>query len=217
MDASDMGTVLRTLLALTAATVQICPPFMTAPAPPLPEPIVAEPALEPGPVRLEFVDMPDELVTSVIWAIDLFEQADLTLPPLRVVCHGDDPSPCGGYRGVHETNEQGSVIGLCTTDAGPVTEALILHELSHAWLEHNLTEARQADFQALRGYEYWRNRDAAAWHENGCEQAAEIMTWGLIDRPAGIVTIHDHGCDALEAGYRALTGAAPLHGLRDYC
>ena len=212
-----MGTILHILLALIAATIQLGPAFMTAPAASAIEPIVAQPAPEPVPARLEFVDMPDELVTSVIWAVDLFEQADFTLPPLRVVCHGDDTSPCGGYRGVHQTSQRASIIGLCTTDAGPVTDALILHELSHAWLEHNLTEARQADFQALRGYEYWRNRDVAAWHENGCEQAAEIMAWGLIDRPAGVVTINDHGCDALEAGYRALTGAAPLHGYRDYC
>jgi len=53
--------------------------------------------------------------------------------------------------------------------------------------------------------------------ERGAERVAEILMWGLIDRPTGEITIRDHGCDALEAGYRALTGDAPLHGYRDHC
>jgi len=212
-----MGSILHPLLAVIAALVQVGPTFVGPQAPSVNEPASAVPLLEPRPARLELIDMPDEFVSSIIWAVSLFEQAELTLPPLRFVHHGDDRSRCGGYYGVHEAATQQSVIGICTTEPGNFTDALILHELSHAWLEHNLSDARQEEFQALRGYEHWRNHAAAEWHENGCEQAAEIMVWGLIDRPVGIVTIHDHGCDALDAGYRTLTGTAPLHGYRDHC
>ncbi len=161
--------------------------------------------------------MPDEFVASAIWAIALFEQAELELPPLRFVDHRDDLDECGGYHGVHRATLQRSEIGLCAVEPGPHGEALILHELAHAWLEHSLSDAREADFRALRGYEFWRNHDEVAWYENGCEQAAEIMVWGLIDRPIGIVTISDHSCEDLDAGYRALTGSTPLHGYRDEC
>jgi hypothetical protein len=58
----------------------------------------------------------------------------------------------------------------------------------------------------------------AAWHESGSEQAAEMMVWGLFDRPVRIVTIiNEHSCNDLDAGYRAFTGQPPLHGYRDYC
>jgi hypothetical protein len=64
---------------------------------------------------------------------------------------------------------------------------------------------------------YWRNYAEVPWHENGTEQAAEIMVWGLIDEPLGMARIYQTTCSDLEAGYRALTGTAPLNGLRDLC
>lgn len=158
-----MGTVIHPLLALIAALVQLGPSLVgpsTSPA--------EQWVLGSTPTVVEFVDMPDDFVTSVNWAIDLFEQADLALPPLRFVHHGDDRTPCGGYFGVHENTEHRSVIGLCTTECGGVTDLLILHELSDAWLEHNLSDARKEDFKTLRAFDHWRNREEVAWHENGC-------------------------------------------------
>jgi hypothetical protein len=94
---------------------------------------------------------------------------------------------------------------------------MILHETAHAWIEHQLTPERKAAFRELRGWEHWRDYDAAAWHNNGTEQAAEIMVWGLIDRPLRMVRINQAGCGDLEAGYVTLTGQGPLHGFGDYC
>ncbi len=211
-----MGTILHLLLAVSATLIHTAPEYLTAPAPAVDEPTIEVPAPEASPVRVDVDDLPADLRRSVGWAIALFERADLTLPPLQFVHHGDDDLPCGGYRGVHEVRGARSVIGLCTTDTGPITDATILHELAHAWLEHHMPAARQADFQALRGYEHWRDH-GVGWGEQGCEQAAEILVWGLIDRPIGFVTFDDTGCDALDAGYRTLTGSAPLHGYRDLC
>ena len=211
-----MGTILHLLLAISAALIHTGPGYVTSSTPSIDEPATDAPALEPIPPQLELADVPDELLGSVIWAIGLFEQADLALPPLQLVHHGDDKTPCGGYRGVHEIRGDRSIIGLCMTEPGPITNATILHELAHAWLEHHLPTTRKADFQALRGYDNWRDH-SAPWGEQGCEQAAEIIVWGLIDRPIGFVTFANSSCDALDAGYRTLTGTATLHGYRDLC
>lgn len=167
--------------------------------------------------KVELVDVPDEFADMVMWAVDLFDEAGLRLPPTRFVHHGVDRTACSGRRGVHEYVNGRSTINICTDDPGKVTEALVLHETAHAWAAHDLSDERKADFQSLRGWTYWRNHQEADWHENGSEQAAEMILWGLIDRPVGIVTINDHRCEDLDAGYRALTGQPPLHGYRDHC
>lgn len=166
--------------------------------------------------QVEFVDLSAEQVEIATWAVGLYHEAGLALPAITFVYHGDDSDACSGWFGVHEVTERGSVIGICTSRHTAQIEALFVHELAHAWCAHSLSDERRGDFQELRSCPIWRGVDVP-WHERGAEQAAEILVWGLIDRPTGVVTINDHGCDALEAGYRALTGDAPLHGYRDYC
>jgi hypothetical protein len=80
-----------------------------------------------------------------------------------------------------------------------------------------LTESRRAAFLRLRGLTEWRNDDPDRWHERGAEHAAEIMVWGLIDRPVRPVFIPDNTCADLLAGYVMLTGRSPLHGFTDRC
>jgi hypothetical protein len=182
--------------------------------------LVAESEVQPPPGRVDeflYVDMPDDFVAMANWAVDLFEEAGLRLPPMRFVHHGDDRNPCSGWRGAHRHVDGWSTIEICTSDPGKVTAALVLHETAHAWAAHELTDERKADFQVLRGWTHWSNHREADWHENGSEQAAEILVWGLIDRPVGIVTINANSCDDLDAGYRSLTGQPPLHGYRDHC
>jgi hypothetical protein len=176
----------------------------------------ARPALA-GSGEVQFVDVPDEFTDMAYWAVDLFEEAGLQLPPMQFVYHGDDQGPCSGWHGAHRHVDGRSTIDICTSVSGNVTGALVLHETAHAWAAYELSDDRKADFQSLRGWTYWSNHQEADWHENGSEQAAEMMVWGLIDRPAGIITINNHSCADLDAGYRALTGQPPLHGYQDYC
>ena len=49
------------------------------------------------------------------------------------------------------------------------------------------------------------------------EHAAEIVVWGLIDRPVRSVFNPDTTCAALRAGYEVLVGEPPLHGFTDRC
>lgn len=167
--------------------------------------------------EIEFVDMPGDFVTAAVWAVELFDEAGLRLPSVRYVFHGDSPERCAGRPGLRHAVDGVEVIDICTSEMSNATQGLILHETAHAWIEHNLTLERKAAFQKLRGWTYWRNYDAARWHENGTEQAAEIMVWGLIDRPLAMVRIDQNSCDELEAGYVTLTGREPLHGFRDAC
>ena len=166
---------------------------------------------------LELVNMPVEFATMAWWAIDLFDRADLELPPLRFIYHDGERTACRGRDGAHHEVDGVSVIELCATDAVYAVQVMVLHETAHAWAEHSLTDERKDAFQELRGWEHWRDYEAAAWHENGTEQAAEIMVWGLIDRPIRMVRIYQNSCDELSAGYQTLTGSSPLHGYRDYC
>lgn len=200
--------LLRTTLGLTLLLTGFTTPLMPAG--------LGSQAVAPPPA-VEFVDMPDELADMATWATGLFEQAGLDLPPLRFVHHGGDMAPCSGRGGVHRPQDGVNVIEICTDEISMVTEILILHETAHAWSDNSLTPERKAAFQAVRGWEHWRNYEAAGWHENGTEQAAEIMVWGLFDRPIEMVRIGQSSCDELEAGYLALTGDAPLHGFRSRC
>ena len=68
----------------------------------------------------------------------------------------------------------------------------------------------------LRGLEQWRG-DAADWHDLGAEHAAEIMVWGLMDRPVWPAYLPASSCADLQAGYETLTGRPPLHGYTDFC
>ena len=175
------------------------------------------PDVTASPVRtsIEFIDLPADQVEIATWAIGLFDEAGLALPAIRFVYHGDDTEACGGWFGSHEVTTDASVIGICTSRTSPPTEAMFVHELAHAWCAHSLPDEHRNAFMEMRGLSVWRGD--VPWHERGTEHAAEILMWGLIDRPTGVVTIRDHGCDALEAGYRTLTGDAPLHGHRDHC
>jgi hypothetical protein len=47
----------------------------------------------------------DEFAGMAYWAVDLFEEAGLRLPPMRFVYHGDDQTPCRGRRGRRDRSE----------------------------------------------------------------------------------------------------------------
>ena len=94
---------------------------------------------------------------------------------------------------------------------------VLLHELAHAWTAFDLLPERRSAFQALRGFTYWLDYDHAAWSDNGGEQAAEIIAWGLNDHAAPTLAIDHRICAELRAGYVALTGSNPIHGLTKVC
>ena len=61
------------------------------------------------------------------------------------------------------------------------------------------------------------NYELAEWRDNGAEQTAEVIAWGVSDRAAPTVQIADDGCADLRSGYLTLTGVEPPHGLISLC
>lgn len=154
-----------------------------------------------------------ELEAFVRGRIELFDEAGLDLPAIRFV-NCEDSSDCLGRQGMVIHHAEGAEVRLCDDEVGPWLEWVVIHELAHVWDKYQLTdEARQA-FLDLRGLKTWRD---APWHERGAEHAAEIMVWGLIDRPVRPGHIDHNSCDELLAGYETLTGQPPLHGFCDIC
>ncbi len=148
------------------------------------------------------------------WAVALFEDAGLGLPPVDFVGSEND-APCQGRLGAARWNQGRSEISLCTDGAGGVEEMLVVHELAHAWDRHDLQDDRRQDFLEVRGLQQWRGD--AEWHDRGAEHAASIITWGLMDRPVRPGHISGDTCAELQLGYETLTGRPPLHGFHDLC
>ncbi len=165
---------------------------------------------------VEIIDVSSEMTAMVADAVGLFADSGLELPPL-VVRGGDAETGCDGHDGIHRPHAGWSEIELCAQETTGAVFHTVLHELAHAWAAQGLSPERKEAFQELRGFEFWRNYVEAAWEDNGTEQAAEIIAWGVNDRPAGTVRIDQVSCGELRAGFIALTGMEPLHGLTNVC
>lgn len=162
---------------------------------------------------LELIGMTDGHAHTVRRVVDLFAVAALPLPAL-VVRHSDDVAVCGEHLGAHRRHDTWSEVVVCTS--GPRFERIVVHELAHAWAAFELTDTNQTAFQELRGWDVWRDYDNVAWADNGTEQAAEVIAWGVHDVVAAIGIDH-RGCADLAASYRALTGLDPAQGLTTIC
>jgi hypothetical protein len=155
----------------------------------------------------------DEQSQLITWALSLFEAAGLELPGIDFVGYADR-GMCHGRDGAALRGPKRTEVRICVTAVGPVQEWLVLHEIAHAWDHHTLIGEPREAFLTTRGLSSWRDGD---WHERGAEHAAEIIVWGLMDRPVRPGRIYNNSCDELLAGYVALTGVAPLHGHTDAC
>jgi hypothetical protein len=136
------------------------------------------------------------------WAVGRFEAADLDPPAVEIGFHGD-PSGCVGHPGFAS---QG-VVDICTTLANLTTRWLLLHEMSHVWLDQNVDVHARTRFLRVRGLPSW-NATRDPWQLRGYEQAAEIMAWLLGDR---ILTpeFTDDDPRQLDEAYELLTGKDP--------
>lgn len=143
----------------------------------------------------------------VAWAAGRFERAGLTLPEVPVHFH-ELRDACDGLAGYAAGDGVHTEIHLCTerNTWSMVTKRTLLHELAHVWAAAELGEAGRERFVAMRGAESW-NDPGTPWERQGTEQAAEILTWALLDEEAPVVRIADAGPEALAAGYEVLTGS----------
>ena len=174
--------------------------------------VVDAPEAEP---RLSIVELTAGQEDIIGWAVELFDEAQLELPGITVV-RFDSSERCFGRRAAHIVEDGRSVIRVCNKETGPAAEHVMLHELAHAWDRHSLTDDRRDAFLRMRGLREWRNNDIERWDERGAEHAAEVMVWGLIDRPFA-AHVDQNSCAELLHGYVTLTGRQPLHGFTGKC
>ena len=88
---------------------------------------------------------------------------------------------------------------------------------SAPWSTIGLPDQRRDAFQVLRGWEHWSNLDVVEWRDNGTEQAAEVIAWGVSDKATPTVQIDHDSCAELRTGYLTLTGIEPSQGLTSLC
>ena len=113
--------------------------------------------------------------------------------------------------GLHQLTGEGiSRIDICATnDSEMVQEAhrfrTLIHEVSHAWVEQNVSDETKAEFMVLRGAETWSDT-TTEWKDRGAEHSAEVLAWGLQDGDYNISIVMDGRTDAeLATAYELLT------------
>ncbi|MEL7156441.1 MAG: hypothetical protein AAFN30_07570 [Actinomycetota bacterium] len=174
-----------------------------------------------GGQRIELVRASPDGVRLLEWAFDRFASAGLDEPDIHRVHFGDETRACDARSGWADVTDRGVEIAICATAddlcrdgtgtaLATAAKFCALHELSHGWLIEHATEAVRSAFLDHAGLEVWYAGDETPWHRRGAEYAAEVVAWGLMDKPLRLIRIESPDCDHLEAGFHLLTEARPL-------
>ncbi|NNC91335.1 MAG: hypothetical protein HKN80_02460, partial [Acidimicrobiia bacterium] len=121
-----------------------------------------------------------------------------------------DSDGCGGYKGLYSSGENTPRLDLCTSGRTPIAERLILHELGHAWVHHNLTDSQRQAFVTLQDLPAWTGA-TLDWGDRGSEQAAEILAWGLQETSRPPRSIPNNDPESLTTAFHQLTGTNPIY------
>ncbi len=153
-------------------------------------------------------------------ALSRYTEANLAEPSFDAVIF--EPSrQCIGRSGRLTQSEGVRNLYICLFESdlcpgvGPCLEptlsvkGIVLHELAHAWTLDHVSDELEARFLKLIGLDVWQ-QDDLPWSEQGTEYSAEVIAWGLLDRPSRMVRIGDPACEDLTAAFRLLTGIEPL-------
>ncbi len=176
-----------------------------------------------GAVASPSTDLTAEQQGFVDWATSRYERAGLDLPDVTVTFH-DASVDCQGFGGLYIPSTRD--VRICQ-----MVKTTIIHELAHAWIETTFDATDRQSFMAQRDLETWADL-GYEWAELGAEQAAEVITWGLMDSNIQIqwvetdddgqaipeyrlFKIPDSSPDELIAAYELLTGDAPTDRLDD--
>jgi len=134
------------------------------------------------------------------WAARRFESGGLRTPDVEIHFH-ERASACRGNFGRARLGR----IDVCAPDA--MTQRVLLHEMSHVWLDQNVNDSVRERFLVLRGLGSW-NSASDPWELRGHEQGAEILSWSL-SACALTPLIPDSDPERLTAAFELLTGAPP--------
>lgn len=154
----------------------------------------------------------------VDFGLGRFADQDLALPSIHIEFY-PTVADCRGHEGQYAN--QTRTLRMCSLD-----KTTMLHELAHAWANHNLSDAEREAFVASRGLSAW-NDQLDEWKARGTEQAAEIIAWALLDEPNTVryivtqddgtpeasfrlLSIENSSVEALHEGFVELTGMEPI-------
>jgi hypothetical protein len=174
-----------------------------------------------GSVAITGEQLTGEQTEMLEGAVGLFVEAGLTLPSGLTVAFHQTSTPCGGSSAAGAFRPATGQITICSMHRDPVVAGarqrrVLVHELAHAWAESFLEPQRQEAFLAIRDVEAWRSPDLR-WREQGTEQAADIVTWGIYDRDVLFLNIDNKSCQELDEAFRTLTGLMATAGLSHNC
>ncbi len=158
-----------------------------------------------GQRSLRFVESAEHPLAS--WARDRFRSIGESLPEITFAIHGEK-EPCDGNSGLARLGRPARV-DLCLEPDDPeiAFRRVVLHEFAHVWAEDSLDEGDRAAFVELRRSESWSD---GSYENQAREQAADIIAWGLIDRPLRLIIQGPCEPADLVAAFRMLTGHDPI-------
>ncbi len=153
------------------------------------------------PIRPGFVvyEADAEQVQMARWAANRFEASELGVPQVEVHFH-KDLSSCRGNLGY----ALGGRVDLCRDTVDVPARRALLHEMSHIWMDENLTPSSRMRFLELRDLSGW-NASYDPWGLRGYEQGAEVIAWALGERIL-MPSIPDNEPEQLEIAYGLITG-----------
>lgn len=144
-----------------------------------------------------------------------FSAAGIDLPNVEID-FPDDPASCFGYGGIYTPSKR--LIRICRP-----SKSTMIHEFAHAWIETSFSEADKEAFLEHRGLDSWVG--GSEWNLRGAEQAAEIITWALMDEDIThrwietdygsmsetrrLLKVPNSDLEQLVSAYTQLTGSTP--------
>jgi hypothetical protein len=146
--------------------------------------------------RFTYLEQPTTEAREIIdWAVSRYRSAGLQLPDLTV----SFPTFCEGRAALYHVGEKS--IEFCQ-----ITRRNALHEFAHAWDDTSGAVDRPA-FLKLRGLKVWFGGLDIRSSEQGCEQLANIIAWGLMDADArGVPDLPANSVSELTKAFVMLTG-----------
>ena len=159
----------------------------------------------------------------VRWAIDRFDTAGLALPLITHITFPPTEACASGVRGMAFSDGNQGHLDICAepdeftgdADFSLPLQTSTLHEFAHLWTAQYIDPTTQQAFMDLRGLQQWSGD--VPWEFRGTEQAAEVVTWALLDESVIwrlrdiplFPRIRDATCARLTAAYETLTGIPP--------
>jgi hypothetical protein len=139
------------------------------------------------------------------WALERYERAGLALPSLTIDFAGRDQAACDGSPARTYFDET-PMVKMCWND-----RFMLLHELGHVWVAQNVPPAEHDAFMQMRDDVSVWTGTAVPWSERGFEHAANVIAWGLLEKPYPISRTYPNDKESLLTAFEFLTGREPLH------